>query len=122
MAVAAVLIPDQIEPTLSLSVNVRRLLEARLSQRIAVSEAQRLDEALGEALSVLQAGGNDARRRLLTTDMATAMLSPGASMLWACVTDAAFEGDVSSVEAFGTTLVTAASTIAGAQFASAIGM
>ena len=85
-------------------------------------EAQRLDEALGEALSVLQAGGNDARQQLLAMDMATAMLNPGASMLWACVTEAAFEGDVSSADVFGTTLVTAASTIAGAQFASAIGI
>lgn len=121
--VAAVPIPDAIEPMLTLSANARRLLEARLMRPLVDSEALRLEEALGEALSVLQAGGADARQQLLSsTDLATALLNPGASMLWACVTEAATEGDASSAVAFGTTLVAAASTIAGALFASTFGM
>ena len=118
----AVVVPDAIDPTLTLSANARRLLEARLSRRLEASEAQRLDEALAEALSVLQAGGDDARQQLLATEMATAMLNPGAAMLWACVTETATEGGVSSSAAYATALVAAASTIAGALFASAFGV
>ena len=68
-----------------------------------------------------RAGGDDGRRQLLAADLASALLNPGASMLWACVTEAV-EGDVSSAVAFGTTLVAKASTIAGALFASAFGI
>ena len=119
----AVPIPDAIEPTLTLSANARRLVEARLSRRLVDLEAQRLEEALAEALSVLQVGGDDARRRLLsTTEMATALLDPGASMLWACVTETATQGSVSSAATFGTALVATASTMAGALFASAFGV
>ena len=119
----AVTIPDAIEPMLTLSANTRRVVEARLARRLVAAEAQRLDEALGEALSVLQAGGDDARQQLLTTTtMATALLDPGASMLWACVTETATEGGVASAAAFATALTAAASTIAGALFASTFGM
>ena len=123
MAVA-VPIPEAIEPTLTLSANTRRLLEARLSRRLLEAEAQRLDEALGEALSVLQAGGAEARQQLLTSlDMATALLEPGAAMLWACVTETATtEASASSVAAFTAALEGAASTVAGALFASAFGV
>ena len=59
---------------------------------------------------------------MLASDVATAMLNPGAAMLWACVTETATEGDVSSAAAFGTALVAAASTVSGALFASALGI
>ena len=119
----AVPIPDAVEPMRTLSANARMLLEARLSRRLGDAEAQRLDAALGEALSVLQAGGDDARQQLLaSTTMATALLNPGAAMLWACVIETVTEGDASSAAAFATSVVAAASSIAGALFASAFGM
>jgi hypothetical protein len=61
---------DAIEPTLTLSANARRLLASRLSLPPSASEVQRLDEALAEALSVLQAGRDGARQQLLTADSA----------------------------------------------------
>ena len=58
-----------------------------------------------------------------SVDMATALLNPGASMLWACVTETATtEGSASSVAAFTAALEGAASTVAGALFASAFGV
>ena len=55
----------------------------------------------------------------LSTDMATALLSPGAAQLWAVVEEAA-EGSVALPAAFGQALVAIASTIAGALFANAV--
>ena len=72
---------------------------------------------------MLQAGGSDARQQLLAADTATALLNPGAAMLWACIAETANEGRaVSSVAAFGSAVVATASTIAGALFASAFGV
>ena len=68
---------------------------------------------------VLRMGG---MAEAMITDMATALLDPGASMLWACVTETATQGSVSSAATFGTALIAAASTMAGAFFASAFGV
>ena len=121
-AAEAVPIRDAIQPTLTLSDNARTLLEARLGRRLSASEGQRVEEALAEALSVLQAGGAEARRRLLSTSMATAMLNPGVAMTWGCVVETISDGDASSIGAFSSALVATASTIAGALFASAFGV
>ena len=82
---------------------------------------QRLNEALATALSVLQSGDEAAQRRLLATDMATALLTPAAAQLWAVVVEAAVEGDVPNAAAFGAAVEAGASTIAGVLFASAFG-
>ena len=120
--VDAVPILAAIQPTLSLSTNARLLLETRLTRLLSVTERQRLDEALTEALSLLQAGGAEARRQLLSASMATALLNPGVAMTWAAVVETINDGDASSATAFGSALVATASTVAGALFASAFGV
>ena len=72
-------------------------------------------------MSVLQAGGETVRQRILAADMATAVYSPGAAQLWACAIEAA-ESEISSVAAYCAAVTDAASTIAGALFASALGI
>ena len=117
----AVPIPDAIEPTLSLTQNARRVLEARLSQRLSDAEARRVDEALAEAISVLQAGNADAQRRLLTTEsMAAALLQPSVAMLWASIAESAEHGGT-SVAAFCAAVTNTTATIAGALFAASFG-
>ena len=41
-----------------------------MGRLLSPSEGQRLEDALAEALSVLQAGGEDARHKLLSEPMA----------------------------------------------------
>ena len=117
----AVLIPESLDPSSSVSANARALLEARLSRPLTAAEAQQLDAALVTALSVLQSGGDAAHRRLIATDMARALLTPAAAQLWAVVVEAAVEGDVPNAAAFGEAVEAGASTIAGALLVSAFG-
>ena len=53
--------------------------------------------------------------------MATAMYSPGAAQLWACAVEAA-ESETSNVAAYCAEVTNASSTVAGALFASALGI
>ena len=85
---------------------------------MTVSEADALDEALVTALSLLQAGTSEEQRGLLAVPMATALLRPSLSMLWACVIEQA-EAGAQNVTAFGEANIKFASSIAGALFASA---
>ena len=105
----------------SLGANVQWLLESRLSRPLTSAENTRLGDTLAEALSVLQSGGDDARRQVLAAPMRRALLSPGAAQVWASAVEAA-EGDVQTVSAFCTLLSNSASTIAGVVFATALGM
>ena len=118
--VAAVELPTAIQPTRSLSDNVRLLLQGRLARELDAAETARLQEALREALSVLQAGNDASLQRILAADLATALYSPGAAQLWACAVEAA-ESETGSVAAYCAEVTNAAGTIAGALFASALG-
>ena len=118
MAVA-VPVPAEIDANATLGRNAHeRLLRARLSRLLSPAEDARVDEALAEALSVLQAGGDGEIRRLLAVPIGGALLHPGAAQLWACAVDAAEVA--SSVAIFCSTVNNTASTIAGALFASAL--
>ncbi|MDC0526074.1 hypothetical protein OAO87_03650 [bacterium] len=121
VAAEAVLIPTTEEATLSVSANVRRLLEARLSRRLTALESAELDEVLRESLSLLQAGGDEVQRQILAADLGSALLVPGAAHLWGCAVEAA-EGDVRSVAAFAEALRNTASEVASALFATALGL
>ena len=120
--VDAVPIITAINTALTLSANARAVMEARLGRLLSASDRQRLEEALAEALSVLQAGGEDARRKLLAEPMAAVLLTPGAAMVWACVVETVTEADASSVSTLLSQLVATASSIAGTLFASAFGV
>ena len=80
-----------------------------------------LDTALEEALSVLQAGGAEARRQLLDADALHALATPSAAFLWATSLEAT-EDTVSSVSTMATAIVKSCSDIAAVLFASALGL
>ena len=54
-------------------------------------------------------------------DLASALLIPGVAHLWGCVVEAA-EGDVRSVTHFAEALRNTTSAVAGALFATSLGM
>ena len=116
----AVPILEAIQSNSTLVVNVRQLVEGRLAQELTADEAGRLEAALQNALSVLQADGAE-RQRILSGTIAAALLSPGGAMLWAVVVETA-ESEVSDIDAFCAAVLDTVSTIAGAVFASAMGM
>lgn len=74
-----------------------------------------------EGLSILQAGGADARRQLLAGGMLTALAHPGAAQLWASALEAA-EGEVQSVETLCIAVTEGCSAIAAVLFTSALGL
>ena len=80
-----------------------------------------LDTALEEALSVLQAGGAEARRQLLDADALHALATPSAAFLWATSLEAT-EDTVSSVSTMATAIVKSCSDIAAVLFESALGL
>ena len=84
---------------------------------LEASERGALLTGLDEGLSVLQAGGADARSTLLTSNVLLALANPAGAQLWACITEAA-EGQPTSVQSMATAIERAASTMAGLLFAS----
>jgi hypothetical protein len=121
LPLAAVPPPFAIDPNASLAASVRRLVEARLRRPLQPAEGDRLGAAIDEGLSVLQAGGAEARQRLLATPMLAALVTPGAAQLWASALEAT-EGDVTSAAAVASALINACSAIAAVLFAAAIGI
>ena len=121
VVVAAVPVLEAVDPGASMSANARRLLEGRTGRRVSASEASQLDEALLEALSVLQTGGADTRQQLSAQPMGGALVVPGMAQLWASAVEAA-EGEVASVAAFAQAIVDHASAVAGVLFASSFGL
>ena len=105
----------------SLAGNVQRLVEAQLRRPLAPSERGAVAEALEEGLSVLQAGGADARRSLLSSSMLAALVRPPAAHLWAAVLESGERG-VPSLEALTAAIVDACSNVAAMLFASALGL
>ena len=89
---------------------------------LGAGESAALRQALDEGLSVLQAGGSDARQQLLAADATVALASPGAAQLWACCLEACEEGEVASVEALATAITSGCAAVAGLLFANAFGV
>ena len=80
--------PLAIDPLQSLGANLRRVIERRLNHQLSPSEAATVANALGEGLSVLQAGGEAARQQLLGTNVLVALTSQGGAWLWASTLEA----------------------------------
>ena len=105
----------------SLAANVQRLVEARLRRQLSPSEREAVRQALEEGLSVLQAGGAEAGRSLLESNMLVALTRPPAAHLWASVLEASERG-VSSLTALTAAIVDVCSDLAAMLFASALGL
>jgi hypothetical protein len=105
----------------SMAANATRLVEARLQRPLAQSEGDELERALEEGLSVLQAGGAEARRSLLRSSVLVALTKPPAAQLWAAVLEAS-ERDVPSLAALAAAIVDACSNLTAMLFASALGL
>ena len=110
--------PLAIDPMQSLSANLRRVIERRLNHQLSPSEAATVANALGEGLSVLQAGGEAARQQLLGTNVLVALTSQGGAWLWASTLEAT-EQPVASIGALATAIVDGCSAMAATLFASA---
>ena len=113
--------PFVLDASVSLSANLDILVAKRLNRALQAGESAALRQALDEGLSVLQAGGSDARQQLLAADATVALASPGAAQLWACCLEAC-EGEVASVEALATAITAGCAAVAGVLFANAIGV
>ena len=111
--------PFALDAALSLKGNVRRLIETRIQRSLNEAEAADLEYKLEEGLSVLQAGGADERRRLLTSTALVALANPGVAQLWACCLDAT-EDEIPNAPTLADGIVNRCSKIAGVLFASAL--
>ena len=111
--------PFALDAALSMSANVRRLIETRIQRALSEAEAATLEEKLEEGLSVLQAGGADERRRLLSSTAFVALANPGVAQLWACCLDAT-EDEVPNAPTLADGIVNRCSRVAGVLFASAL--
>jgi hypothetical protein len=113
--------PFIVDAGVSLSANLDILVAKRLNRALQAGERAALRQALDEGLSVLQAGGSDARQQLLAASATVALASPGAAQLWACCLEAC-EGEVASVEALATAITAGCAAVAGLLLANAIGV
>ena len=113
--------PFALDATLSLVGNVHRLVQASLRRALQPDEAANLEGALDEALSVLQAGGVEARRQLLDANAPVALATPSAAFLWASSVEAS-ESGTPSVAVLAAAIVKSCSEIAAVLFASAMGV
>ena len=84
-------------------------------------ETETLDAALVEALGVLRVATDEDHRTALQSVALTSLSTPAGAHLWACLLDEA-EHTFQSVAAYATAVVSAASAIASAQFAAALGL
>ena len=80
-----------------------------------------LDAALVEALGVLRVATDEDHRTALQSVALIALSTPAGAHLWACLLDEA-ERTFQSVAAYAAAVVSAASAIASAQFAAALGL
>jgi len=104
--------------TASLLANAEALVAMRLRHDgLDASERAALLTGLDDGLSVLQAGGAEARSTLLASNILVALATPAGAQLWACTAEAA-EGQPQSVESMATAIERCCSTMAGALFAS----
>ena len=118
---AAPVAPDEpfaLLPTASLVANAETLVAMRLRHDgLDAVERAVLLTGLNDGLSVLQAGGADARSALLASNVLVALAVPAGALLWACVAEAA-EGQPASVATMAAAIERCCSTMAGALFAS----
>ena len=110
--------PIAIDPLQSLGANLHRVIERRLNHQLSPSEAVTVVNALDEGLSVLQAGGEAARQRLLASNVLMALTSQGGAWLWAATLEAT-EQPAASIGALATAIVEGCSAMAATLFASA---
>ena len=85
-------------------------------------ETETLDAALVEALGVLRVGTDEDHRTALQLVALTSLSTPAGAQLWACLLEEATARGVQIVAEYASAVVAAASAIAGAQFASALGL
>ena len=113
--------PPLLDVSMSLQSNARRLVQARLGRAMTQPETETLDAALVEALGVLRVGTDEDHRAALQLVALTSLSTPAGAHLWACLLDEA-ERTFHSVAAYAAAVVSAASAIASAQFAAALGL
>ena len=112
--------PVQLDVSVSLSTNARRLVQGRLDRALTQAETDALNAGLASAFSLLTTGGQAQIRATLQLVAFITLSTPAGAQLWASLLEAATaplaEGSF-SVDNFASTLLNAVSTIAGAQFA-----
>ena len=113
--------PPLLDVSMSLQSNARRLVQARLGRAMTQPETETLDAALVEALGVLRVGTDEDHRTALQLVALTSLSTPAGAHLWACLLDEA-ERTFQSVAAYAAAVVSAASAVASAQFAAALGL
>jgi hypothetical protein len=114
-------LPPLLDVSMSLQSNARRLVQARLGRAMTQPETETLDAALVEALGVLRVATDEDHRTALQSVALIALSTPAGAHLWACLLDEA-EHTFQSVAAYAAAVVSAASAIASAQFAAALGL
>jgi hypothetical protein len=114
-------LPPLLDVSMSLQSNARRLVQARLGRAMTQPETETLDAALVEALGVLRVATDEDHRTALQLVALIALSTPAGAHLWACLLDEA-EHTFQSVAAYAAAVVSAASAIASAQFAAALGL
>jgi hypothetical protein len=108
--------------SMSLQSNARRLVQAHLGRAMTQPETETLDAALVEALGVLRVATDEEHRTALQSVALIALSTPAGAQLWACLLEEATARGVQIVAEYASAVVAAASAIAGAQFASALGL
>ena len=114
-------LPPLLDVSMSLQSNARRLVQARLGRAMTQPETETLDAALVEALGVLRVATDEDHRTALQLVALTSLSTPAGAHLWACLLDEA-ERTFQSVAAYAAAVVSAASAVASAQFAAALGL
>ena len=114
-------LPPLLDVSMSLQSNARRLVQARLGRAMTQPETETLDAALVEALGVLRVATDEEHRTALQLVALTSLSTPAGAHLWACLLDEA-ERTFQSVAAYAAAVVSAASAVASAQFAAALGL
>ena len=114
-------LPPLLDVSMSLQSNARRLVQARLGRAMTQPETETLDAALVEGLGVLRVATDEDHRTALQSVALIALSTPAGAHLWACLLDEA-ERTFQSVAAYAAAVVSAASAIASAQFAAALGL
>ena len=115
-------LPPLLDVSMSLQSNARRLVQAHLGRAMTQPETETLDAALVEALGVLRVATDEEHRTALQSVALVALSTPAGAQLWACLLEEATARGVQIVAEYASAVVAAASAIAGAQFASALGL
>ena len=110
--------PFAIDPTSTLRDNILRLVQSSLGRPLDVNELGTLYDSLENALLVLQAGGVDAVRQLLTTGVLQALVVPSASFVWSLALETA-ESGIATVAEYGAAIEKATGELSSVLFAAA---